>query len=223
MKKMAASLMCADVLHLEKELKYLEEAGCDLLHLDVMDGIFVNNMAMYPEMLEKIKFHTSIPFDIHLATITPEKYVDMFTFLQPKYLTFHVETVKDPIALIKKIKEQGIRPSIAINPETPVEAILPYIEQVDMILVMTVHTGFAGQSFLEETLGKIKELYSILSSLKNPPLVEVDGNIYSDTIQLMEKSMPDVFVLGTSGLFYDKNDSSYKQRIEELRQIIQTY
>jgi len=212
--------MCADVLYLKKELKLLKDAGCDLLHLDVMDGVFVNNMAMYPEMLEKVNSKTSIPFDIHLATITPEKYVDMFAFLQPEYLSFHIETVNDSCALIKKIKEQGIKPSIAINPETPVKTILPYIGQVDMILVMTVHTGFAGQLFLEETLGKIKELYNVLSTLDNPPLIEVDGNIHSDTIQLMRKNMPDVFVLGTSALFHHKNDSNYKQRMDEIRQTI---
>lgn len=222
LEKLAASLMCADVLHLEKELKRLEEAECDLLHLDVMDGIFVDNMAMYPEMLEKIRSQTSIPFDIHLATITPEKYVDMFAFLKPEYLSFHVETVTDPIALIGKIKKRGIKPSIAMNPETPLKTILPYIEYVDMILVMTVHTGFAGQSFLKATLGKIEDLYQALLSLENPPLVEVDGNIHVETIQLMGKSMPNVFVLGTSALFNNKDNSNYAQRMQTIHQVIQT-
>jgi len=222
LKKIAASLMCADVLHLEKELRRLEEAECDLLHLDVMDGIFVDNMAMYPEMLENIRSQTSIPFDIHLATITPEKYVDMFSFLKPEYLSFHIETVKDPVALIEKIKKQGIKPSIAINPETPLEMILPYIYYVNMVLVMTVHTGFSGQAFLKATLGKIEDLYNILSTMEKPPLIEVDGNINIETIQLMRKSMPDVFVLGTSALFYNQDSTNYTQRINDIRQSITT-
>lgn len=220
MSKVAASLMCGDMLKIGEELSRLEAAGCDLLHLDVMDGIFVDNMALGPEWIGSIRKATTIPLDIHLATITPEKYIDMFSFTKPEFLTFHVETAENIPAVIKKIRELDIKPSIALNPETPIEEIIPYLELVDMVVVMTVHTGFAGQEFITETIEKIQQMKKLVSELDRPPLIEVDGNIKAETISWMKGALPDVYVLGTSALFHHRDEKDYVQRISSIREHI---
>lgn len=219
--KIAASLMCGDMLAIGKELEALEVADCDLLHLDVMDGMFVKNMGLFPEWIERVQTKTSISLDIHLATMVPERYIEMYIKLKPEYISFHIETAINPMKIIKRLIEEGIKPSIAINPETPIDQIKPYLEYVDMVLLMTVRSGFAGQSFREETLEKLKELNTIIENTKKKPLIEVDGNIYNETIEKMSNSLPDVYVLGTSGLFHKNDSSTYKERIAGIRNKIQ--
>lgn len=220
---MAASLMCGDQLHIGDELAKLEEANCDLLHLDVMDGIYVNNLALGPEWIAAIKEATTISIDIHLATIDPIKYIEMFAPIKPDYLSFHVEEAKNCKEAIEKIKNFGIKPSIALNPEIPIEAIIPFLDDVDMILMMTVNPGFSGQKFNKKVLKKIEELKKLLIGREHKPLIEVDGNIKSETIAWMKHAQPDVFVLGTSALFHKKDDESYSARITNLRQQIESY
>lgn len=215
-----ASIMCADQMNLKKELQSLEEAGVELLHCDVMDGVFVNNLAMGPELLKCIGENTSIPLDIHLATETPEKYIDMMSNVKPKYISFHVESSENVEEDIKRIRRYGISPIIAISPQTGVEKIKDYINLVEGILVMTVNPGFAGQKFNTKVLDKLDEITEILKDYDNPPFVEVDGNINSETIKSMEGKKVDIYILGTSALFNNKEDKTYKEKIEELKKII---
>lgn len=221
MKQIAASIMCADQLNLQHELTQLEQAKVDLLHCDVMDGVYVNNLALGPEYLEVIKSATTIPLDIHLATVTPLKYVQMFASIQPMYISFHIETSENVFAIIDSLRKQNIKPSIAINPESPISLLEPYLSHIDMILLMTVNPGFAGQKIQLSTLDKLAQLKNRLQELDHPPLVEVDGNINQQTIQLMENNMPDVFVLGTSALFNKNNNDDYTMRIEKIRKQIE--
>ncbi len=215
-----ASIMCAEQMKLKEELEALEEAGVKLLHCDVMDGIFVKNLAMGPELLKSISENTTIPLDIHLATETPDKYIDMMSYIKPKYISFHVESSTNVKADIQKLRNYGIGPVLAISPQTSVDKIEEYISLVEGILVMTVNPGFAGQKFNLSVLDKLDKLTEILKDYDNPPFIEVDGNINKDTIKLMNGKKVDIYVVGTSALFNDKPPISYKDKIEELKESI---
>lgn len=215
-----ASIMCADQMNLKKELEALEEADVKLLHCDVMDGIFVKNLAMGPELLKSISENTTIPLDIHLATETPDKYIDMMSYIKPKYISFHVESSTDVKADIQKLRDYDIGPVLAISPQTSVDKIEEYIDLVEGILVMTVNPGFAGQKFNLSVLDKLDKLTDILKDYDNPPFIEVDGNINKDTIKLMNGKKVDIYVVGTSALFNDKPPTSYKDKIKELKESI---
>ncbi|WP_088816175.1 MULTISPECIES: ribulose-phosphate 3-epimerase [Listeria] len=212
MRQIAASIMCADQFHLADELRRLEAADIQLLHCDVMDGVYVNNLALGPEYLTALRAATSIPLDIHLATVTPLKYVDMFQVAKPEYMSFHVEAASDAMEVIRRIKSYNIKPSIALNPETPVEAIFPYLDHVNMVLMMTVNPGFAGQEFNKNVLTKIAILKEKIKDNPYAPLIEVDGNINGHTVGLMRDALPDVFVLGTSALFHQNDTYDYATR-----------
>ncbi|HFI5819066.1 TPA: ribulose-phosphate 3-epimerase [Listeria monocytogenes] len=216
MRKIAASIMCADQLHLGEELRRLESAGVELLHCDVMDGVYVNNLALGPEYLEIVRKNTEIPLDIHLATITPLKYIDMFGPVKPEYISFHVEVAEDVSEIIRKIRSYNVKPSIAINPETPIEAIYPYLDDVEMVLMMTVNPGFAGQKFQTDVLQKLHDLKAKLAGKIHAPLIEVDGNINKETVGLMRDCLPDIYVLGTSALFHDRDKTSYAERLVHI-------
>lgn len=216
--KIAASIMCANQLDLYNELRKLENAKVDLLHCDVMDGVFVNNLAMGPYVLEQIKNNTTIPLDIHLATVDASKYIEMYSYLNPEYLSFHIEASQDVHRDIKRIKSKGIKVSIAISPQTSLEEIKPYLLDIDMLLVMTVNPGFSGQKFNYEVLEKLDELNEILRKLKRKPLIEVDGCINEETVKALKNKEVDIYVLGTSALFNkDKND--YISKINKIREI----
>ncbi|EAC5234276.1 ribulose-phosphate 3-epimerase [Listeria monocytogenes] len=216
MRKIAASIMCADQLHLGEELRRLASAGVELLHCDVMDGVYVNNLALGPEYLEIVRNNTEIPLDIHLATITPLKYIDMFGPVKPEYISFHVEVAEDVSEVIQKIRSYNVKPSIAINPETPIEAIYPYLDDVEMVLMMTVNPGFAGQKFQTDVLQKLDDLKAKLAGKVHVPLIEVDGNINKETVGLMRDCLPDIYVLGTSALFHNRDKTSYAERLVHI-------
>ncbi len=218
MKQFAASIMCADQMNLKKELEELEKAEIKLLHCDVMDGIFVDNMAMGPYILEEIKRNTNIPLDIHLAAITPFKYMKMYSAIKPKYISFHIETSENPEKEIEFLRENGISPSLAISPQTPISEIVKYLSLVDMLLIMTVNPGFAGQSFNYSVIEKLKELNICLRDLENPPLIEVDGNINKNTIPILYENNASVYVLGTSALF-NNTPGAYREKIEDLKKL----
>ena len=220
MNKVAASIMCADQLNLTAELRKLEQANVDLLHCDVMDGVYVNNLAMGPYVLEAIKESTTIPLDIHLATETPTKYIEMFAPIKPAYMSFHIEATDDAAKDIERLQKHDIAPVLAINPETPIETIYPYLGEIDMVLMMTVNPGFAGQQFNYTVLDKITALMNEMNKQAHHPLIEVDGNINEQTIPDIVERGADVYVLGTSQLF-NKKPGTYQDKIKRVTELFE--
>lgn len=218
MHKVAASIMCADQIHLIEELSNLEKASIELLHCDVMDGVFVNNLAMGPYVLQQIKNATSIPLDIHLATVNPTKYIEMFAPIKPKYMSFHIEATEDIRKDIQLLQQHDIQPAIAISPETPVKEIVPYLSEISMVLMMTVNPGFAGQQFNYSVLEKLDTLQEHIAKLDHPPLIEVDGNINEKTIPNLVDKGANIFVLGTSQLF-NKKEGTYEEKVANVRKL----
>jgi len=213
--QIAASIMCANQLKLQQELDRLEKAPIDLLHCDVMDGIYVPNLAMGPYVLEQIRNYTKIPLDIHLAIIEPERYIKEFAALKPAYISVHVESTNHIHRAVSMIKEQGVKAAVALNPSTPLSAIEYILKEIDMVLVMTVDPGFAGQKFIPEMYEKIRHLKEICIKKNIDPLIEVDGNINKNTIPLAVEAGANVLVAGTSSIFKGE-DVDYAALAQEM-------
>lgn len=219
MVKIAASIMCGDPLNVENELRQLEESSIDMIHCDVMDGQYVDNLAMGFYLIEAIRRATNIPLDVHLAVMEPERYLDLLSKIGVDMVSIHVERVKSLHRTIKKVKDLGMKVSVALNPSTPSCMIKYVLKYVDMVLVMTVDPGFEGQSFIPETIDKIREIKALAMD-ENPELmIQVDGNINKDTMIPAISAGANVLVLGTSALF-NNDEKSYKEKIDFLKNII---
>lgn len=214
--KIAASIMCASQLHLAHELDRLAAAQVDMLHCDVMDGSYVANLAMGPYVLEEIQAYTNIPLDIHLAVFEPEKYIKLFAKSKPEFISVHAESTHHLHRTITMIKEEGIKAVVALNPSTPLSALKYVLHEVDMVLVMTVDPGFAGQKFVYSTLEKIRALKQICMQQGINPLIEIDGNINSTTIPLAVKEGANVLVGGTSAIFKGAG-ADYAMLVQNMR------
>lgn len=209
----APSLLSADFADLKSELKSIEEAGCTVLHYDVMDGHFVPNISFGADILHDVHQITNMELDVHLMISDPMFYVDRFVKAGASYISFHIEameSVEKTHELIKKIKEAGVKASIALNPGTSYEAVIPFLDEIDMILVMSVQPGFGGQKFNPVAIDKI----AALSKYKKEKgfLIEVDGGINATTIQDVRKAGCDLFVAGSA--VFNQNDR--KKAVEAL-------
>ncbi|NLB91109.1 MAG: ribulose-phosphate 3-epimerase [Clostridiales bacterium] len=192
--KVAPSILAADILHLGKEIRKMEAAGCDWIHIDVMDGSFVPNLSYGPHVAKAVRGGTELPLDVHLMIQQPEKYVDTFIAAGADWLTIHVESTKDPKTVLEKIKNQGIQAGITLKPNTPIEEVKPFLSLADLVLVMTVEPGFGGQAFQREMLKKVETLKDCGYKGK----IEVDGGIDLDTGKLAVQSGAQVLVMGTA-------------------------
>ena len=197
--KIAPSLLAADFLHLEKEVE-LVNRHADILHLDIMDGTFVPNISFGFPVVEAVAKIAEKPLDVHLMIVHPEKYVERFAEAGASLLSFHYEAALEHTPdILKQIQELGVKAGLVINPDCPVEAIFPYLEQVDFVLLMSVFAGFGGQSFIPETLDRISRVRTELDRLGRPQIpIEVDGGIGPDNAADVVYAGAEILVAGSS-------------------------
>lgn len=192
--KISPSVLASDFANLESELKKCAVGGAELIHLDVMDGHFVPNISIGAPVIAALDKVCDTPFDVHLMISDPLFYIDDFIKAGADIITFHIECESDIEKTIDKIVDAGCKAALAVKPNTPIEAVYPYLDKLSMVLVMTVEPGFGGQSFMESTMPKIKELRA-----KCPELdIQVDGGINADTIKIAGRAGANVFVAGSA-------------------------
>ena len=214
--KLHPSIMCADQGHLETEIKKLTDAGVDYFHVDVMDGAFVPNFGCGAEMIKCLKKYSATPVDAHLMVQNPARHIEFFRQLGADMITIHAEADPHAARTLAKLKQMGAVPGLAINPGTSIETVQELLPLCEMVLVMTVNPGFAGQDFLPFTLGKIKKLCGLTK--EHDFSICIDGAMTPEKIRELNTIGVDAFVLGTQSLFYkDFNKRDYAASVRELR------
>ncbi|MDM8522086.1 ribulose-phosphate 3-epimerase [Desulfococcaceae bacterium HSG8] len=217
MKLIAPSILSADFSKLGEEIKAVESAGADWIHIDVMDGHFVPNITMGPIVVEAVSRVTDLPLDVHLMIENPDRYISDFAKAGATFISVHAETCVHLNRTIQMIKETGSRPGVVLNPSTPVSSIEWVLEYVDFVLIMSVNPGFGGQSFIENSIDKIRKLREMIREKNPSALIQVDGGVNEKTIGRIELAGADVFVAG-SAVF---GSSDYKETIGRLRKPVE--
>lgn len=207
------SILASDFSRLAEEVISIENAGADLVHIDVMDGMFVPNITLGAPVIRCLKGKTALPFDVHLMIEEPIRYINDFASAGADIITFHIEAAKDVRATIDKIKEAGCKPAISIKPNTPADVVFPYLDELYMVLVMTVEPGFGGQSFMPETMPKVKAIREEANKRNIDLRIQVDGGIDDKTVTEATKNGADVLVAGS----YIFKSQDRKAAIEKLK------
>ncbi len=216
MKKLAASILSADFGRLTEEVKAVEAAGTDWIHVDIMDGHFVPNITIGPDVVRALRKATTLPLDVHLMIEKPERYLKHFADAGADWLGVHVEACPHLHRIIQNIRELGARPAVALNPATPLAFIEPILPDVDMILLMTVNPGFGGQAFISTMLPKIRQCRRMIDEAGLTTVLQVDGGVNPKTVGELSQAGVDVFVAGSavfSGGDYAGNMKNLKGRM----------
>ncbi len=191
------SILASDFSKLAEEVKSIEEAGADLVHIDVMDGMFVPNITLGAPVIKCLKGKTTLPFDVHLMINEPVRYIDDFVNAGADIITFHIEATDDIEATLDKIEKAGVKAALSIKPGTPSELVFPYLDRLYMILVMTVEPGFGGQSFMRETMPKVRAIRDEITRRNLTTHIQVDGGIDDKTVTEATKNGADILVAGS--------------------------
>jgi len=197
-RKLAPSILSADLLKLEEQIRIVEANGADFIHIDVMDGHFVPNITFGPVMVKILKRITDLPLDVHLMIENADRFVEEFAQAGAGYITVHQEALKHLHRTLQQIREAGAKPGISLNPATDISTLLPVLGEVDMVLLMTVNPGFGGQDFLPFVLDKIKALAEIKAELEYDFMIEVDGGIEPGTAKKVLAAGAEVLVAGNA-------------------------
>lgn len=208
----APSILSADFGKLKEEIEAICQAGCDLVHVDVMDGHFVPNLTIGPVVVEAVAKAATKPLDIHLMVENNTFFVELFAPLKPKFLSFHIEEEKHPHRLVQKIRDLGISPALTLNPHTPPEAIEFLLQDIDMVLLMSVNPGFGGQKFIPSVLPKARRLREMIERQNAKVLIEVDGGVNGLNVRDLEEAGVDIVVAGS--YIFGSND--YARAIASL-------
>ena len=213
--QISPSILSADFSQLGNEIKRLNDAGADMIHVDVMDGHFVPNLTIGPPVIKALKKNSLVPFDVHLMISPVHKYIEAYANAGADIITIHPEATDDLQKSIEKIKEFKIKVGVSLNPETKVDVIKKNLSQIDLVLIMSVNPGFGGQKFMPEVLNKIKELVKIRKNEKLIFDIEIDGGINFDNSKLAIEAGANILVSGTT--IFKSNDGNIKKNIDLLR------
>ncbi len=215
--KVAPSILSADFVNLERDIRHLKESGADYVHIDVMDGLFVPNITIGIPVVEAIRKITDLPLDVHLMIDRPIRYVERFCDAGADIVTIHAEadTVENNQEALKMIRQKGVRAAVSIKPGTPASAVDPYMDLMDMILVMTVEPGFGGQAFMEDMMGKVRALRKIIDVRTPGVELEVDGGVNLTTGKICVEAGANVLVAG-SALFKAENTAEFVEGLHGL-------
>jgi ribulose-phosphate 3-epimerase len=217
---LAASLICADPLNMEGDITQLNEANLDMIHFDVMDGSFVSRLGLYPEILSAVKKKSSIPVDVHMMVNNPEDYITTFQLAGADYYNFHVEATHQISRVIKKVKESGMKPGVALNPATSVNCLEWIMQDIEMVVVMAINPGVVGHPFIPSMLKKITAIREMANRMGNTKLhIEVDGGVTPLTAPDMISAGANVLVCGTGTIFRPQEDTIINKTIS-LRKVL---
>ena len=216
MKQIAPSILSADFSRLGEEIKAVEKAGADLIHVDVMDGHYVPNITIGPGVVSSLRKTTSLPFDVHLMIEDPDRYIDAFVDAGSNIITVHAEAVTHLHRTVQYIKTKGVRAGVSLNPSTPLACVEEILPDIDLLLIMTVNPGFGGQKFISGMLPKIRKARELVQARGLEVAIEVDGGVTAENIGILADAGADIFVAGAAVF----GSPSYSETIRKMKGIL---